>query len=127
MKNLNQASRKTLCFVLFISLWSLSSSCASRRYVRQQIQLNNCTQTVRAMEREQAILYATEDVVDAATTQRNFVTELSRSKLITLPLVQQIVIEELPPGTTGVVWVSGHGWVNAERYAEIQREKRGGR
>ena len=40
----------TLCIML--------SGCATRRYVRQQIAINNCAQTIRAIDRDMAVLYA---------------------------------------------------------------------
>ena len=38
-----------------------TSSCATRRYIRRQIAINNAVQTIRALDRESSILYATDD------------------------------------------------------------------
>ena len=34
------------------------SGCATRRYVHQQIAINNCAQTIRSIDRDMAVLYA---------------------------------------------------------------------
>jgi len=46
-------------FIICIML----SGCATRRYVRQQIVINNCVQTLRAIDRESGILYAAAEMV----------------------------------------------------------------
>jgi hypothetical protein len=43
---------------LFFCVISLLPGCATRRYVREQIAINNCVQTLRAIERENGVLYA---------------------------------------------------------------------
>lgn len=35
-----------------------TSSCATRRYVREQIAINNCVQVLKAIDRENGVLYA---------------------------------------------------------------------
>lgn len=61
--NINHSATKSSCmksaaFVLFVSLWSISSACATRRYVRRQIAINNCVQVLNAIDRELRILDA---------------------------------------------------------------------
>ena len=38
------------------------SGCATRRYVRQQIAINNCVQTIRSIDRDMAVLNAAADM-----------------------------------------------------------------
>ena len=44
--------------ILIFTLCVVVSGCATRRYVRQQIAINNCAQTIRSIDRDMAVLYA---------------------------------------------------------------------
>ena len=44
--------------ILIFTFCVVISGCATRRYVRQQIAINNCAQTIRSIDRDMAVLYA---------------------------------------------------------------------
>ena len=72
---------KLICFLLFVSSCSFLSGCATRRYVRQQIAINNCAQTIRSIDRDMAVLYAAAEM-DASGPQRSEIGRAAHNKTV---------------------------------------------
>jgi hypothetical protein len=70
---------------LFFCVISLLPGCATRRYVREQIAINNCVQTIRAIDRESGILYA---VVERSGPQRSEVGKRASENTIEEMLIR---------------------------------------
>ena len=74
---------KLICFVLFVSSWSFLSGCATRRYVRQQIAINNCAQTIRSIDRDLAVLNAAADMdAERSGPQRSEIGQKAHDKTV---------------------------------------------
>ena len=74
---------KLICFVLFVSSWSFLSGCATRRYVRQQIAINNCAQTIRSIDRDMAVLNAAAEMdAERSGTQRSEIGQKAHDKTV---------------------------------------------
>ena len=67
--------------ILIFTLCVVVSGCATRRYVRQQIAINNCAQTIRSIDRDMAVLYAAAEM-DASGPQRSEIGQKAHDKTV---------------------------------------------
>ena len=67
--------------ILIFTLCVVVSGCATRRYVRQQIAINNCVQTIRSIDRDMAVLYAAAEM-DASGPQRSEIGQKAHDKTV---------------------------------------------
>ena len=59
------------------------SGCATRRYVRQQIAINNCAQTIRSIDREIGVLYAAAEMdAERSGPQRSEIGQKAHDKTV---------------------------------------------
>ena len=59
------------------------SGCATRSYVRQQILINNCVQTIRAIDRDMAVLDAAAEMdAERSGTQRSEIGQKAHDKTV---------------------------------------------
>jgi len=67
--------------ILIFTLCVVVSGCATRRYVRQQIAINNCAQTIRSIDRDMAVLNAAAEM-DASGPQRSEIGQKAHDKTV---------------------------------------------
>lgn len=82
---MNHSAIKSFClksaaFVLFVYF---CSSCATRRYVRRQIAINNCVQVLNAIDRELRILDAAAEMdAERAGLKRSEIGQQAHDKTV---------------------------------------------
>ena len=69
--------------ILIFTLCVVVSGCATRRYVRQQIAINNCAQTIRSIDRDLAVLNAAADMdAERSGPQRSEIGQKAHDKTV---------------------------------------------
>ena len=69
--------------ILIFTLCVVVSGCATRRYVRQQIAINNCVQTIRSIDRDMAVLNAAAEMdAERSGTQRSEIGQKAHDKTV---------------------------------------------